>query len=201
MATVTVVLTHGQLEVDDLDLSTPLVGVDGGALICANHNLMMDLAIGDFDSVNENDLELIKSMSKKVVQLEKEKDQSDFEASLDYLRDFDEIIVYTMLGKRFDHTYTNIQLLKSDERIIFIDNHNRVSTLKEKTRVIDKGKYTYLSLFALDEVLLSLSGVKYPLHLRTLRPTDLFALSNEIILDKAVLEVFSGHVLIVESRD
>lgn len=201
METVVLVLGHAELQKNLIPNDSFIVGVDGGALICVKHQLIMDLAIGDFDSVSKQELTDIQTMSKKIIVLEKEKDDSDFEAALRYFESSDRILVFGFWGKRLDHSYVNLQLLKQNSKIEFVDSHNYVFTLKKGSFKISKGNYTYLSVFALEDSVISLQGVKYPLNKQFLKVVDLYTLSNEIIDEEALIVIDSGYLLIIQSKD
>lgn len=63
----------------DFDL---FIGVDGGSLFLIEQGICPDLAVGDFDSVSEEELALICSQSKEVLQAQPEKDDTDLELAV-----------------------------------------------------------------------------------------------------------------------
>ena len=56
-------------------------------------------------------------------------------------------------------------------------------------------------IIPLDSSPLSLIGFKYALDQYPLKHDDLFALSNELLYEKAKLIVHSGKVLMIQSKD
>lgn len=58
------------------------VGVDRGSLFLIENQLPLDLAVGDFDSVSQDELQLIKKTAKAFVQASPEKDDTDTELAL-----------------------------------------------------------------------------------------------------------------------
>ena len=54
-----------------------IIGVDRGALNAINNGIRLDISIGDFDSVSENEFNLIKTNSNKIIKLNKIKDETD----------------------------------------------------------------------------------------------------------------------------
>jgi thiamine pyrophosphokinase len=101
-----------------------IVGIDRGALVCAQKGLMMDLAVGDFDSVTKEEFELIRLHCNEVVMLNAIKDVTDSQAALAYVDEFDEVILCGGLGGRIDHQLINIGLVKKDTRIsLWDENH------------------------------------------------------------------------------
>lgn len=176
-----------------------IVGVDRGALVCATLGIMMDLAIGDFDSVSAEELDMIRTFSKEVVRLDTVKDMTDTQAALSYVEDFDEVMICGGLGGRIDHQQINIGLVKKDIRLsLWDENHLIYAVDDEKT--IKKADYRYLSLFACTESTVDLSGVKYPLSNRKIDENDLYLVSNEILDEEALIRV-NGKVLIIQSND
>lgn len=176
-----------------------VIGVDRGALICVQHGLDMDLAIGDFDSVSKEELERISLHSKKVVMLDVIKDVTDSQAAMAYVESFDEVILCGGLGGRIDHQLINIGLVRNDVRLsLWDENHLIYAVVGDK--IIKKAGYRYLSLFACESSVVHLSGVKYPLNSRSINEDDLYLVSNEIIEEEAYLSV-EGKVLIIQSND
>ncbi len=178
-----------------------IIGVDHGAFVYAQNNVPMRLAIGDFDSILKEDLPLIMKFSDKVIQLPAEKDISDFEAALKYLDQYETVFVLGALGGRYDHQYSLMSHLKRDNRLVFLDEFNKIYTLSRGNHIIKKEGFRYLSLFALTKSLVSIEGVKYPLKMKDLDIIDTFTLSNEILEQEAQLQIESGHLLIIQSND
>jgi thiamine pyrophosphokinase len=185
-----------QLPEVDVDF---IVGIDRGALICAQKGLMMDLAVGDFDSVTKEELKLIRLHCNEVVMLNAIKDVTDSQAALAYVDDYDEVILCGGLGGRIDHQLINIGLVKKDIRIsLWDENHLIFAVDGEKT--IKKAGYRYLSLFACKPSVVDLIKVKYPLSNQSIDESDLYLISNEIIDEEAFIRV-KGKVLIIQSND
>jgi len=177
------------------------VGVDKGALACLNQGITMEMAIGDFDSVSDSDRDRIQNNAQTYVKLPAIKDQSDSEAAVVYWADkVDEIVLLGGLGSRLDHQYVNMQLMKQYPKVQ-LKNKNNHLMIVSNTQFILKEDYNYLSLFALEDSVLSIEGVKYPLHNRILRPDDLFALSNEFTQQQATLTLTKGQILVIKSKD
>ena len=58
-----------QFNKNDFDI---VIGADSGALLAVKNNIILDIAIGDFDSVNNEEFELIKKNSKEIRKLNRE---------------------------------------------------------------------------------------------------------------------------------
>lgn len=201
MSTVIVVLGNAQLEPSILSLEGDFVGIDRGAYLLASNNISMRYAIGDFDSVSAVEFENIQIHAFEIIELNKEKDESDFEASLPFLEEYDDILVYGHWGDRFDHSIVNLRMLSRDSRMTFFDLNNKVRVVHEGDYQIEKNDYRYLSIFTDENATVSLRGVKYPLENQLLSKDDLYTLSNEILDVSATLNVHLGKIIIIQSKD
>ncbi len=201
MSTVIVVLGNAQLEPSILSLEGDFVGIDRGAYLLASNNISMRYAIGDFDSVTAVEFENIQIHAFEIIELNKEKDESDFEASLPFLEEYDDILVYGHWGDRFDHSIVNLRILSRDSRMTFFDLNNKVRVVHEGDYQIEKNDYRYLSIFTDENATVSLRGVKYPLENQLLSKDDLYTLSNEILDVSATLNVHLGKIIIIQSKD
>lgn len=174
------------------------IGIDAGAMYCLKHQIPMTCAIGDFDSIDEIQLQNLKTCC-EVIQLPVMKDQVDSEYALNYAHQqgYDKISIYGVIGGRQDHFIAMIQLLKKSTFPFTIwDEQNTIYCL-EKGRYRLKKKRKYLSFFACEPLTISISGVKYPLHNRKITENDIYLVSNEILEKEATLEV-DGKVLVLE---
>lgn len=176
------------------------VGVDKGAFYCLNHNIPMAYAIGDFDSLNQEQYDLLKDKT-KLISLPCRKNETDGEYAIRYAYNegYRDIDVYGVIGGRLDHFITILNLLiHYDLSFRIIDEQNCIYTLNAgEYEIIKKSKY--FSIFACEDVYITLEGVEYPLHNQFVSKKDIYLVSNEII-DVAKISV-SGKVLIVESDD
>ena len=108
----------GNLEHFSLDFDV-LVGVDRGSLFLLEQGVCPDLAVGDFDSVTEEELLRIKDSAKEVIQAHPEKDDTDLELAV--LACFERypdasLTIFGAFGGRLDHALANV-FLPSNEKI------------------------------------------------------------------------------------
>ncbi len=180
------------------------IGADKGALFLARKKIRMAFAIGDFDSVSENEQGLIELYSDEVIALNPIKNNSDSEAAVDEAirRGYRRIYIAGATGGRLDHEIVNIRLCwKYPDRVILFDDKNYTRALGEGAHRIDKNGYQYLSLFAENECEISLNGFKYELDHRVITERDLYGLSNEILGETGEIYVHRGSVLTVQTND
>lgn len=183
-------------------LTGDFYGADQGALCCLKQGETLELAIGDFDSVKEEEKNWIVSQAKEVIQLCPRKDQSDTSEALEIIlkRGYDEIVVCGGLFGRFDHTWANIQLLLKHPSLIWLDEKNRITILEAGEHEIKKAGYHYISFFSLKEGELTLRNMEYPLEDYTMKPLDSLGLSNEIIGELGYVKC-SMPVLCIQCHD
>ena len=92
-----------------------IVGVDSGLEYLATLNKKIDLAVGDFDSIDKKKFDLIKEKCNQIIKLDKDKNLTDLAFTLDYIynnMDYNEIEVYGGISGRMDHFLANINLIK-----------------------------------------------------------------------------------------
>lgn len=177
-----------------------LIGIDHGAIIAMQANRPMIVAIGDFDSISHDELAQLEAYT-KLIKLSTHKNETDSEAAINYAQmlGYDEIILYGGLGGRIDHELINLSLLVHKKGITLMNERNRIRLI-EKGCTKQKKEYRYLSFIPLDECVLSLKNVAYPLDHCTVHPWDTFTTSNEI-LDEVEIIVHEGRMLMIECND
>ncbi len=178
-----------------------LIGVDNGALILAKNYIHMNLAVGDFDTALEDNIDFISSFSDEMVKLNKEKDDTDTMHAIElvYSR-FDEILVIGGLnGKRIDHLIANICIFNKYPKVKFIDDDTSMYLI-DKDIFILKSDYKYISFFALENSIITLSGFKYNVTKYNLCLYNPLAVSNEIVSNNAKINV-CGKILCIESKN
>ncbi len=179
-------------------------GVDRGAFFLASQKIRMKVALGDFDSVQVDELENIKLMADQLIQLNPKKDESDSQVAIRLANEwgYQEIILIGALGKRMDHTYVNLQMMNQTKvPLIIIDENNCLFIVGEESRTILKKEYCYLSVFAMEDAIITLTGVGYPLENYKLTRENLIGLSNEIQEESCHLTVHQGKILVIQSKD
>ena len=176
-----------------------IIGVDRGALNAINQGINLDISIGDFDSVNENEFELIKNNSKKIIKLNRIKDETDTLEAINLVKDYDEIIILGGIkGKRIEHFYSNLILLNNYNNIKMIDDNSLIEIKKESFKPYTN--YQFVSFFSLDDnTILSLDGFKYNLSKYNLKRNDPLCISNEIINNPYV--TLEGKIMVIYTNE
>jgi thiamine pyrophosphokinase len=124
-----------------------IICADGGLEKADELNLLPDVIIGDFDSVNPDVLKKYMDMNIRTMKFPKEKDYTDMELAIEYAlkMGFCNLTLIGASGSRLDHTFANAMLLeKYYERGIFItmlDNNNKIQILKHDMEIRNKKNY------------------------------------------------------------
>lgn len=187
-----------------------IIGADRGAEFVARSGFRMHLALGDFDSVGVGQLDAIRAAADETIVYDAvDKDWTDTElAFLEAVsRGFKEIDIAGALGSRFDHTLANVHLLKQAQELgcslRLLDEHNEISLCENTMRLTADPRYPNVSLLPLTEQVtgITLRGFRYPLHEATIRLGQSLGISNELMEQTGTIEIKSGLVLVVRSRD
>lgn len=179
-----------------------VIGADKGARYCLQNGIEMDLALGDFDSLSLIEKKEIEKKAKKVIELNPVKDDTDTAHALSLLPFCSEIVVLGGIqGKRIEHFLAILDLLAKDSRVVLKDSNSFIKIFGPGEYDVDKGDYRFVSFFALEDAVLSLEGFAYPLKERLLERFDPLGVSNEIIGEMGRLDLKSGRLLMVCSKD
>lgn len=185
------------------DIEADYIGADKGALVLAEKNIRMRLAVGDFDSVSKEEFTKIAEYADEVIRLNPVKDDSDSESALNHVlaMGYEEVWLAGATGGRMDHSYVNLRLAaKHPGRVILYDDQNRICCHGQGTYEYDDS-YTYVSFFAMPEAVISLRGFRYELERRHIDENDIYTLSNEVVSGRGIMTVHEGMVMVMESRD
>lgn len=182
---------------DELDGYDFYIGCDYGAMVCVRANKIMDIAVGDFDSVDEHQLAMIRTNAKKTIILAQDKAVSDTEYALSLTDANDDVVIIGGLGGRIDHEWANILCLLRYPNVKIVNHNNSISVINHTHTVVKTKKY--LSLFPFYDCVVSLQGVKYPLDNYRLKAFDTLCLSNQIENASGIL-VVSHPCLLIQSQ-
>lgn len=191
--------SQGLIDMYQSEVGEVIIGVEKGAYMLAKNRIAMDRAVGDFDSVNETEKQLIAKYAEAVQIHEVKKDETDTALALDMALNYrpDKIIIYGGIGTRFDHTYANMLLLKKGN-IIQVDEFHKMYVLSPGTYEIEN-TYEYISFFAIEDVKnLHLKDFYYPLKKDLLTRFDPLCISNQ---GSGTVSFEDGLLLVVHAND
>ena len=190
-----------------------IIAIDGGLKAAENLDIIPDIVVGDFDTIDSGTLNKYAGMKEvEVIRLNPEKDltdtQSAIERALSLGADYIEIIGGT--GTRLDHTIANIHTLQMMigrcSGAVITNENNRIRIIEDKYVIKRQEQYgKYVSFLPLTEKVqgITLEGFKYPLkdYEFNIKTTLSLGVSNEIVEDEATVSLKSGRLIMIESRD
>jgi thiamine pyrophosphokinase len=186
------------------------VGADSGALFLLRQGIKPDIAIGDFDSVDEAELAFIQLHSKQLLSCDPVlKDLTDTDMAFSWALDQNpqEIIMFGALGTRFDHALANIHLLikalNKQMDCSIVDFNNRIRLINQSVTIERTNRFSHISLlpFTAQVTGITLQGFQYPLHEATLVIGQSLGISNRIVEPFGHIQIRQGNLLVIESKD
>jgi thiamine pyrophosphokinase len=199
----------GRWALDRIRPGDMLIGADGGALFLAESGLRLDVALGDFDSVTEDELQLIRRESGETMDCDPvDKDYTDTELAfrLALSKRPRQIELIGALGTRFDHSLANVHLLRTASECgvdaLIADEFNVIRLVSRQIALENSG-FPYVSLLPLTPVVrgITLEGFRYPLDNATLEMGQSLGISNILEHSLGVVRIREGLLLVIESRD
>lgn len=188
------------------------IGVDRGTLELLNHQIMPIAAVGDFDSVTNEELHQIKKQI-EIDPVKKEKDDTDLALAVNLAVElgYAEIRIYGATGGRLDHFMGAVQILTKPEflaediKISLIDSQNEITVLKPGSHRISQVEgMKYVSFIPLNtNIRIKLDEFKYELPYTTLEQGSTLTISNEFKegYDQPLVTVELGNILMIQSKD
>ncbi|MGE5629362.1 MAG: thiamine diphosphokinase [Solirubrobacterales bacterium] len=185
-----------------------LIGVDSGGNFLRDQGIIPDYLVGDFDSINKENIEYFKLNGSNIYEYPKDKDFTDTELALELavkLRS-DSIVFLGCTGSRIDHIMGNLGLLrKCIEKEIkgFIkDDHNFIMLSKKPLKLSgNKGKLFSVQAYCNEINNLTITGAKFPLHNHKLNLGDPITISNEFLEEYVHIDFSDGIIMIIYPRD
>lgn len=184
-----------------------IIAVDKGLEILDECKIKPNYIIGDFDSVNP---ELINKYSNsKIIKLNPEKDFTDTQMAIKLAIEIKstEILILGAIGTRIDHTIANIHVLKeclqNSIKCQILNDNNKIFLIEEDTIIKLEDQYKYISLIPLTTQAtgVTLTGFKYLLKNATLKIGESIGISNEQLDKEAKIELKSGILICIKSKD
>lgn len=212
----TLIVSGGSIEKDFFDnihkksKFNNIIASDKGLEMLDKCGIMPNFIIGDFDSIDKRVLD--KYISNKQVTIKKlnpEKDYTDTHMALKLAIKLksNEITIFGAIGTRIDHTIANIHILKealdNNVKCKIVNERNEIELINKKTVLKFDENYKYISLIPLTTTVenITLKGFKYPLQNATLKIGQSIGISNEQIYDNASIDLKSGILILIKSKD
>lgn len=187
-----------------------IIAADSGMDFLYQNGITPDIIVGDFDSTRTKALRYFEEKGQSEIHpLNPVKDDTDTEFAIRTAigRGAKRIIIIGATGSRIDHVLGNISLLgvglEQDVDIEIIDPNNRIRMINSPITLHKERQYgKYVSLIPItSENEVSLTGFKYPLDNYSFEKFTSLGISNEIVDEKAVIDIHRGVFVVVESCD
>jgi thiamine pyrophosphokinase len=183
-----------------------IIAADGGLHHCKALNLVPDILLGDFDSLDEKEVQTLEDAGVAVVRHPRRKDTTDLEIALDHAlaRGVSQIFVYGALGTRWDQSIANVLLgARADHAsadIRLVDGPQEARLLRAgETMTLHGQPGDTVSLIPLDGDArgITTTGLEYPLDDGTLHFGSSRGVSNTLQRDRSTISLRAGLLLCV----
>lgn len=186
-----------------------IIGVDRGCSYLLKNNIYPHYIVGDFDSINRDDIKKLEidSIKKFKYNCEKDSTDSDIAIKIALKMEFAEIYMMAMTGSRLDHSFANLGLLSkansAGAKAYIINETNKIYLLEESSKIKKDNSYRYISFLAYCDKVenFNIKNAKYDLENYTLYLGDNRTVSNEFLEEDIEVEFTKGKILVIFSKD
>ena len=178
-----------------------IICADAGLDLALKEHIIPHLFIGDGDSTDTR-------FEGACISLPTRKDDTDLLYAVKHAVGcgYTDLWIIGGIGGRFDHSIASLQTLsyalEKGVNARIVDEQTEICLCADRLVLSKKEGYT-LSIFAFGGPCsgVSLSGTSYLLKNADLSPSFPVGVSNLIVEESAVIEVKSGHLLVVQSKE
>lgn len=186
-----------------------IICADSGADVLFAAEIIPNVLLGDFDSINPEIFDFFVQQGIKTVRFNTNKDVTDTHIAIKYAinQGADKIIILGALGDRMDHTLSNVFLLESYLHLAhckIINEKNKIELISDGAKKTFSNKhYKYISLIPISKKVVGVTteGLKYKLTNATLHRNDSYGVSNEIIQSYGSIMLKKGILAVIQAND
>ncbi|MFO7591021.1 MAG: thiamine diphosphokinase [Acidimicrobiia bacterium] len=182
-----------------------VIGADSGVDVARGLGRSVDIAVGDFDSIDPSTLDHTEAAGATILRHPRDKDATDLELALDTAMTLgiDAVTVVGGHGGRVDHFIANCALVASDRYAgLVVDAYFDIAHLqvvRSHVRLTgNAGDLTTLLAVGGPAEGVRTTGLRFPLDGETLHPGSTRGVSNEMLGDEATVTVAHGCVLAIQ---
>jgi len=192
------------LLLDEAQRAQRIIAADGAAEQLLQESIVPAVLIGDFDTASPQSVAALADRGAQIVRLQVHKNMTDTEAAVDYALDAgaDDITILGALGSRVDHTLSNIgMLLRAYRRGVacrILDDINELTVAAGEYEIQGLSGQTISILPLTGDLVVTASGVEYPLQQLSLPFGSSRGVSNRLQNTFARLSISGGIALIVK---
>lgn len=183
-----------------------IIAVDSGASYCHKLQLIPDLVVGDFDSIDKKTLKTLEKKGVPMLRFPREKDETDTEIAINTAikQGATKIsVIAGIFGERTDHMLANVLLpILYKIPVYFVDGKTTLWLAKgPKSEKITGVKNDLLSLIPLSKNVggITTKGLKYSLKNGALFLGKTRGISNVFVKDEAEVIFSKGVLLLVHT--
>jgi thiamine pyrophosphokinase len=180
-----------------------IIAADGGTRHALALGLVPNIIIGDLDSLPSTfDL---RTFNGEVLQFSKDKNETDLELAIQHALTLnpEQIIILAALGGRLDQTIGNIALiLGPSSSVLRLDDSIEEVFFCHDNCEINGAVGDIVSLIPWQGEVTGVvsTNLKWPLRNETLYPQKTRGISNEMLGNKAAVQISSGLLLVIHRR-
>ena len=185
-----------------------IIAADGGTRHALALGLVPSVVIGDLDSLDSDNQRVLEENQVEIIEYPQDKDETDLELALAYAikAGYEQIRLVAALGGRLDHTLGNLSLLTDDSLaeldVRADDGIEEVFFARDQTKIHGRiGEVISLIPWGGDVTVARTEGLRWSLQNEELYAHKTRGISNEMIDDVVQIEIESGLLLIVHTRD
>ena len=191
-----------------IGLADKIISADGGARHLKRMNIIPDIAMGDFDSIDKDSMAFLERHKVPMIKHSMDKDATDTELAVQWAMEnkATSITLLGVTGTRIDHTLANIFLLKQIARAKIpckiLDDNNEIYLVMDEIEL--KGEPgNFLSVIPLGQEIrgITITGVDFPLENQNIPMGSSLGISNRFSCTKACIAIKRGMAIVTKSKD
>lgn len=187
------------------------IGVDAGTIVLLDEGIRPAAAVGDFDSVTEDEMMRIEQLFPDLDRAASEKDETDTELALVKAMEFspEQVIVTGVTGGRLDHYMSalhgiyQVQQKFPATEFLLVNRQNRIRFLAPGVhRIQASEKYRYISFYPFADRVegFTLANFKYEVDNEVIPFGSTRFISNELKAE-GIVSFAKGSCAVIESSD
>lgn len=185
-----------------------IICADGGADHARQFGIKPDVMLGDFDSISEENFRYFKDIGTEIFKFPAEKDMTDTELAIEFAidRGFSSVIIIGGIGTRFDHTLSNVFMLKRmlDRGVkgLIVNEHNEITVINDRI-LLEREENVKVTLLPLTDTVegVTTKGLYYTLDNAAIVMGSSWGVSNEFVDETAEVSISKGLLLVIKARD
>ncbi|AMP20636.1 hypothetical protein AZF37_05100 [endosymbiont 'TC1' of Trimyema compressum] len=178
-----------------------IIGVDSGCQFLYNQNIMPDLILGDFDSIEKSLLSYYKSQNIPIKIFPVIKNETDGELGfIEGSKIANELLIIGTGGlSEIDHFLGNVFLLTRYPNATIVLEEEWINVLEKGKHMVNKEKGDSISFLPLESTHLILIGFDYDGNIKT-EVGHIITLRNRIKEFEAKIEILEGKMLLIQGK-